>query len=122
MKRYSLLIVLTTVSMFTYATIRRINNAQDFSAHIRNADIAIVEFYNPYCSACQRIEMPYRRLSEKYPHVYFYQISSETSEPLFMQHNITQTPTFHVYKNGRKIDTIVGARIKDVEQTIINNK
>ena len=83
----------------------------------------VIDFQKSECKPCKKIAPDYEALSEKYEgKASFFKIDADTSKAalLLMKANgIKSVPTFHVWVAGVKVDTVQGAHLDEVEETIL---
>lgn len=83
----------------------------------------IIDFQKSECKPCKKIAPDYEALSEKYAgKASFFKIDADTSKAalaLMKANGIKSVPTFHVWVGGIKVDTVLGAHLDEVEETIL---
>lgn len=81
----------------------------------------MVDYSTTWCGPCKVVLPKFVALSEEYPDVTFLKCigdSSAEASALMKREGVRSVPSFHVWKDGSKVDTISGARIEDVEAAI----
>eukprot|EP00597_Dinobryon_sp_UTEXLB2267_P005045 CAMPEP_0170069240 /NCGR_PEP_ID=MMETSP0019_2-20121128/7986_1 /TAXON_ID=98059 /ORGANISM="Dinobryon sp., Strain UTEXLB2267" /LENGTH=72 /DNA_ID=CAMNT_0010277229 /DNA_START=218 /DNA_END=436 /DNA_ORIENTATION=+ len=66
----------------------------------------------------------YMELSDKYENVVFLKCigdSSTDASALMKREGVRSVPAFHFWKNGKRVETVNGARIEDVEAAVISH-
>lgn len=72
--------------------------------------LVIIDFFAPWCKPCKMIAPVLEELARKAKgKVVFLKVDTDESQDLAQEHKIKSMPTFHLYKNGKKIDSIRGA-------------
>ncbi len=71
-----------------------------------------------YCAPCQKIAPKIAELAQTYSSIKFYKVDVDESEDIAELENVAAMPTFLFYKNGQLIDTIVGANLPAVKNSI----
>jgi thioredoxin 1 len=83
----------------------------------------VIDFQKSECKPCKKIAPDYEALSVKYEGIVnFYKIDADTSKEalsLMKANGIRSVPTFHVWIGGIKVDTVLGAHLDEVEDTLI---
>jgi thioredoxin 1 len=84
----------------------------------------VIDFQKSQCKPCKRIAPAFEALSMKYrDKVEFYKIDADSSKEALVvmrANGIKTVPTFHIWRNQEKIDTIIGAHIDDLENILID--
>ncbi|GAD94099.1 hypothetical protein MYCGRDRAFT_82116 [Paecilomyces variotii No. 5] len=80
--------------------------------------VAVVDFFATWCGPCKAIAPKIEELSEKYPSATFYKVDVDTLSDVAAEIGIRAMPTFHVYKNGERVEEIVGANPPAIEAAI----
>lgn len=96
-----------------------------FSNTVRQNNLVLVEFWNPNCSACQKMISPLQQLSKYYGNsITFARLNIIDNSFIKDYYQIKFTPTFILFENGYPSYKIVGAKIKDLNDLLfkINNK
>ena len=83
----------------------------------------VIDFQKSECKPCKKIAPDYEALSVKYDgKVRFFKIDADTSKEalaLMKANGVKSVPTFHVWTEGVKVDTVQGAHLDEVEETIV---
>lgn len=83
----------------------------------------VIDFQKSECKPCKKIAPDYEALSNKYDgKVNFFKIDADTSKEalsLMKANGIKSVPTFHVWVGGNKVDTVQGAHLDEVEETLV---
>jgi len=86
-----------------------INDKAKFDAAIKNNKLVVVDFHATWVGPCKRIAPVLQRLSEDRKDVYFFKVDVDQAEAIAQAYNITGMPTFLFFKDGQKVDELVGA-------------
>lgn len=81
-------------------------------------DKAIVLFTATWCGPCKAIKPLYEKLSNGNSDVKFYVVDIDEREEITKKFKIRSMPTFITIKNGKVINTCIGANIKLVENLV----
>jgi thioredoxin 1 len=84
----------------------------------------VIDFQKSNCKPCKKIAPDFEALSVKYDgKVRFFKIDADSSKEalsLMKNNGIKSVPTFYVYVEGIKVNTILGAHLDEVEETLIS--
>jgi thioredoxin 1 len=86
-----------------------INDKAKFDEAIRAHKLVVVDFHAPWCGPTKKIAPLVQHLSEARKDVYFFKTDVDQAEALVESWNITGMPTFLFFKDGHKVDELVGA-------------
>ena len=83
----------------------------------------VIDFQKSECKPCKKIAPDYEAMSVKYDgQVNFFKIDADTSKEalsLMKANGVKSVPTFHVWVEGVKVDTVLGAHLDEVEETLV---
>lgn len=80
----------------------------DSTAHVLASQI-IVDFSATWCAPCRMIGPEFAKLSNEYHNVVFLKVDVDQVESVAASCGISAMPTFQVFKDGKKVDELVGA-------------
>eukprot|EP00270_Netrium_digitus_P021112 TRINITY_DN88_c0_g1_i1.p1 TRINITY_DN88_c0_g1~~TRINITY_DN88_c0_g1_i1.p1 ORF type:complete len:113 (-),score=26.43 TRINITY_DN88_c0_g1_i1:236-574(-) len=80
--------------------------------------IVIVDFSAVWCGPCRVISPVFEELSEQYPSIFFLKVDVDDVREVAENCTIRAMPTFQVFKNGQKVDELVGASPDKLKQLI----
>uniref|UniRef100_A0A7N8X6T2 Thioredoxin n=1 Tax=Mastacembelus armatus TaxID=205130 RepID=A0A7N8X6T2_9TELE len=75
--------------------------------------LVVVDFSATWCGPCKKIAPEYEDLSKKpeNKNVVFLKVDVDEAEDVSTDCGISCMPTFHFYKNGKKVDEFSGANL-----------
>jgi thiol-disulfide isomerase/thioredoxin len=73
---------------------------ENFESKLKEADLAVVDFYAGWCGPCMLFKPKFKRLSEEYPHVKFFVCDGEKAPESRKTVKIENLPFFGLYRNG----------------------
>ncbi|WVZ25751.1 hypothetical protein V8G54_004295 [Vigna mungo] len=88
------------------------------SAASKTSRLAILYFTATWCGPCRFISPIYTSLAEKHPKVVFLKIDIDEARDVAASWNISSVPTFFFVKNGKEVDSVVGADKSTIERKI----
>jgi len=96
------------------------NSVQEFNIIVNTpGKLVVVYFGSPTCGHCVAIKDDLQTIVKKYSDVIFIKIEpNELNLEIFKKYNITGTPSFIVFNDGMLIDTITGAKLKQLENLL----
>lgn len=91
---------------------------QDFTSSISQW-LVVVDFFATRCGPCRMIAPHLDTLAQQFVgRVQFYKVDVDQEQMLASQQGITAMPTLKIFKDGKEIDTIVGADLQSLVNTI----
>lgn len=75
----------------------------NFQSKLREADMAVVDFYAGWCGPCMLFKPKFARLSEEYPHVKFFVCDGERAPESRKTVTIENLPFFGLYRRGKQV-------------------
>ncbi len=81
----------------------------EFDDVINSENLTVIDFFATWCMPCRMLHPILEKIEEELKDVKFYQVDVQESEPIAMRYRIFSVPTLVCFKNGKKIDSMVGA-------------
>lgn len=94
-----------------------------FDKAVKGADgaLVVVDYSTTWCGPCKVILPKFEELSEKYKEAVFLKVigdSSPNASKLMKREGVRSVPSFHYFKDGKKVDVINGANAEAIEACI----
>lgn len=100
---------------FNSSKVIEISNLKQFNSVIGNKNkLSIVDFYATWCGPCKAISPIFDKLAEEIPEVEFARVDVDKAEDVAMEYRVTAMPTFLLFQDGEKVETIVGADLRKI--------
>ena len=81
--------------------------------------LVVVDFFATWCGPCRMMAPKFAALSEEHPDVAFASVDVDgMDQAVIQQCDISAMPTFQFYRNGAKVDEIVGANPSKLEALV----
>jgi thioredoxin 1 len=81
-----------------------------FKEVIQNHPLVVVDCWTPWCGPCRMVAPIIEELSRDYVgRILFGKLNVDENREVSVQYDILSIPTLLVFKNGKLVDTIIGA-------------
>ena len=81
-----------------------------FKEMIQNHSLVVVDCWAPWCGPCQMVAPVIKELARDYAgKILFGKLNVDKNQEVSTQYGIMSIPTLLVFKNGKLVDTIIGA-------------
>lgn len=97
--------------------VKAVETKEEFLAELAAAGdkAVIVDFFATWCGPCKMIAPKIANWEQTYQNVVVLKVDVDENEETAAENEISAMPTFMVFKNGVKIDSLVGADAEKVE-------
>ncbi|KAF2838928.1 Cop c 2-like protein [Patellaria atrata CBS 101060] len=97
-------------------------NKKEFDTALGEKDnLVVLDCFATWCGPCKVIAPQFVKLADKYPDAQFLKIDVDELPDVAQELGIRAMPTFLLFKNGEKVEEIVGANPKALEAAISAN-
>ncbi|XP_062598966.1 uncharacterized protein LOC134260419 [Saccostrea cucullata] len=93
-----------------------------FDAVIAEGKLTVVDFYATWCGPCRMIAPKIEEMEAANPDVNFVKVDVDENSDTAEACGISAMPTFHFYKNGEKLDEVVGADEGKIQELVAKLK
>lgn len=76
--------------------------------------VTLVDFHATWCGPCKMLAPILSQLEAEMPDVNFVKVDIDTEIPLTMEYGISSVPTMMIFKNGQRVDQMVGLAPKQM--------
>lgn len=80
--------------------------------------LVVVDFFAQWCGPCKKIAPYIEELSKEFPAVSFLKVDVDELPDVAGAEGISAMPTFRFYKNGQKVDELVGASQQKLKELV----
>ena len=97
-------------------------NTGNFEEEVLKCDIPVlVDFWAAWCGPCRMIAPVIDQLAEEYQgKVKVVKLNVDENPEISERYQIMSIPTIYLFKNGEKVDALVGARPKPSFEEMLN--
>ncbi|MFP3044508.1 MAG: thioredoxin [Thermocladium sp.] len=80
----------------------------NFDEFIKEHEVAVVDFWAPWCAPCFMLEPIIKQLAIELKDVGFGKVNSEEEPDIAARYYVMSLPTIIIFKNGEPVDTVIG--------------
>ncbi len=89
-------------------------NELDFDNIINSSEgLVVIDFSATWCMPCRMLKPIIEKVAEKMPDVDFYNIDVDENEEIAKRYRIFSVPTLVCFRDGQKVDSLVGLNTFD---------
>jgi thioredoxin 1 len=90
-------------------TVTEVKNLSEFRKTLEDHKAVVVDFWAPWCGPCRFISPVVEKLSDSFDSVFFIKVNVDEAEDISQEYGIRAMPTFMAFRDGEKVDEVVGA-------------
>ncbi|ODV91411.1 hypothetical protein CANCADRAFT_3115 [Tortispora caseinolytica NRRL Y-17796] len=98
--------------------ISEITSADAFKSAIASDKLTVVDFFATWCGPCKAIAPVVDKMSEEFTDAVFIKVDVDQLGDIAAEYGVRAMPTFMLFKNGEKIETVVGANPMGLKKAI----
>ena len=87
-------------------------NEQEFEAVLTGGQPVMLDFFATWCGPCRMMAPKFVAFSEKHQDVVFLKVDVDKAGSLSEKYGITSIPAFFFFKDGKKVEEVIGASTK----------
>lgn len=88
--------------------------SETFEREVFNTNgTVLVDFWAAWCGPCQMLSPVLHEVAEEHPEVKIVKVNVDENEDLAIKFNVMSIPTLIVYKDGKSVNRVMGARDKE---------
>jgi thioredoxin 1 len=99
-------------------TVKSITSLPELQSLIKSGKAVAIDFFATWCGPCRMISPRFESLSEKFPAITFVKVDVDQAREIASDMQISAMPTFYFFKNGQKVETVVGADPSQLEKAL----
>lgn len=88
-------------------------NEENFDDIINRKTLTVVDFSASWCMPCRMLKPILERVAEKLDNIDFYNLDIDESEDIAKRYRVFSVPTIICFKEGKKVDSMVGLNSYD---------
>ena len=91
-----------------------VNNESEWDSAMAAAGskLVVVDFFATWCGPCRMMAPKFVAFSEKHQDVVFLKVDVDKAGSLSEKYGITSIPAFFFFKDGKKVEEVIGASTK----------
>ncbi|KAI8333123.1 thioredoxin [Chlamydoabsidia padenii] len=89
-------------------------NLAEFHELINNNKLVVIDFHATWCGPCKLIGPKFEKLVDEYTSFTFAKIDVDDVPDVAAEVGVRAMPTFAFYKDGQKVDEVVGASLVNI--------
>ena len=93
--------------------------SDDFEDFTSQDGVVLVDFWAPWCGPCKRVGPIIDELAGEMGNVRFGKVNTDENQEAAASHGVMSIPTLMIYKDGEKVDSLVGAMPKSALQAAL---
>merc|ERR1712226_1552941 len=91
--------------------VKMIESMDDYNSllEVSKTKLVVIDFTASWCGPCKFIGPIFEKMAEENPGAEFVKVDVDEADDVAATCDIQAMPTFHFYKNGGKVDEMMGA-------------
>eukprot|EP00914_Ancora_sagittata_P029882 GHVO01059328.1.p1 GENE.GHVO01059328.1~~GHVO01059328.1.p1 ORF type:complete len:116 (+),score=21.41 GHVO01059328.1:39-350(+) len=102
--------------------VKVVESVAEFDAALASGSTLLVDFYADWCGPCKAIAPKLVEMAAELPSVVFLKVNVDDLDDLAAKYEVSAMPTFMIFKDGKKVDTLVGANVNALKEMAMKYK
>ncbi|CAM6032085.1 unnamed protein product [Sphagnum compactum] len=98
--------------------VEAVTSEESFDQYLKTKPLVVVDFYATWCGPCRMVSPRIETISASNSSILFLKVDTDKLESLAGRYGISALPTFVFFKDGKKVDEVVGADVSLVTSKI----
>mmetsp|Transcript_18015 Transcript_18015/g.26796 ORF Transcript_18015/g.26796 Transcript_18015/m.26796 type:complete len:106 (-) Transcript_18015:180-497(-) len=100
--------------------VKFVKNLADFDALMAQSKekLVVVDFTASWCGPCQMVAPHFEQMAADNPNVIFVKVDVDDADDVSSKCGIRCMPTFHFYKDGKKVESMEGANLDKLKELV----
>uniref|UniRef100_A0A8W8L3T6 Thioredoxin n=1 Tax=Magallana gigas TaxID=29159 RepID=A0A8W8L3T6_MAGGI len=90
--------------------VKQVDSKAEFDSTIKDNKMVVVDFFATWCGPCKMIAPKIEEMEKEYSGVVFIKVDVDENEETAAACEISAMPTFHIYKDGAKVCTVLNLK------------
>lgn len=106
--------------MIEKENLKNITDADFKTSVLERSGLSVVDFWAIWCTPCKMIAPVIEELAAETPNVFFGKVDVDANQKYAGEFGVMSIPTIAFFKNGKLVDTVIGAVPKKHIVELIN--
>lgn len=102
----------------TMSAIPELTTAEDFKTAISASNLVVVDFFATWCGPCKMLAPMLENFAKEYTSAKFYKVDVDKLAAVAASNNVSAMPTILFFKDGKLLETVIGANPPAIKQTL----
>mmetsp|Transcript_16688 Transcript_16688/g.30290 ORF Transcript_16688/g.30290 Transcript_16688/m.30290 type:complete len:106 (-) Transcript_16688:188-505(-) len=80
--------------------------------------LVVVDFTASWCGPCQMVAPHFEKMSEEFSNAIFVKVDVDAMDKIAQKCGVRAMPTFQFFKNGQKVDELMGADVNALKAKV----
>ena len=102
--------------------VKKLASVDDFNKAKNTTKLVVIDFFAEWCGPCKHLAPKIEDMAKEHTDVDFYKIDVDENEEVASSEGISAMPTIKFFKNGKEIDSVVGANETKILEAVKKHK